>query len=142
MSRTVNRFLLGVQYQGDRYRGSLHVGELIAKALEMFNGAENYQNLDVSSRTDSRVHAIRNVWHVDLHLKDVVAKSEKRGDLVLRALNHFLRKENIIITDCISVPRTFECRRQAKYRTYMYRYSIHGRYSVGGKVILNSTLLI
>ena len=121
MNRTVNRFLIGAQYQGDRYRGSVHIGEYISKALEKFNGGDNYTNFVGSSRTDSQVHAIRNVWHVDLHLKEEVAASEGKGEVVLRALNYYLRKENITITDCIHVPLTFECRRQAKYRTYMYR---------------------
>lgn len=123
MSRTVYRFLIGAQYQGNRYRGSAHIGEYISNALENFNGVDNYTNFVGSSRTDSQVHAIRNVWHVDLYLKEKVAASERKGEVVLRALNHFLRKENIIITDCINVPRTFECRRQAKYRSYMYRCS-------------------
>jgi tRNA pseudouridine(38-40) synthase len=123
MNRTLNRFLLGVQYQGGRYNGSMHVGEHISQALENFNGVGNYQNFLGSSRTDSKVHALRNVWHVDLHLKEAMVQlsSEKRGDVVLRALNHYLRKQDIIITDCMNVPLSFECRRQAKYRTYMYR---------------------
>jgi tRNA pseudouridine(38-40) synthase len=121
MKRAVNRFLLGVQYQGDRYRGSMHIGEHISHALEQFNGAENYENFSVSSRTDSKVHALRNVWHVDLRLKEEVVVSDKREEIVLKALNHFLRKQEIIITDCLNVPMTFDCRRQAKYRTYMYR---------------------
>jgi tRNA pseudouridine38-40 synthase len=121
MKRTLNRFLLGVQYKGGGYRGSTHVGEYICHALKEFNGEENFENFTGSSRTDSKVHALRNVWHVDLHLKEDVAASERRGEVILRALNHYLRNQDIVITDCVHVPSSFECRSQAKYRTYMYR---------------------
>lgn len=121
MKRVVSRFLLDVQYQGDGYRGSVHVGEQISHALSMFNGTENFENFTGSSRTDSGVHALRNVWHVDIYLKPEVVISERRSEIVLKALNHYLRKEDIVITDCINVPLTFHCRTQAKYRTYMYR---------------------
>lgn len=128
MKRTLNRYLLGVQYQGDKYNGSSHITDHLRLALQQFNGADNMDNLTLSSRTDSKVHAIRNVWHVDLHLKNEVLNNvlgkksgSAGGEVVLRALNHHLRKEDILISDCVQVPLTFECRRQAKYRTYMYR---------------------
>lgn len=120
MKRSLKRFLLGVQYLGDKYNGSVHVGEHICDALLKFNGSGNYENFDVSSRTDSKVHALRNVWHVDLNMKEGKA-SENSGEVILRALNHYLREEDILITDCVNVPLSFECRHDAKYRTYMYR---------------------
>ena len=100
----------------------MDVGKHLIRAIERFNGLGNYENFLGSSRTDTGVHALRNVWHVDLHLKNEVTELEKPGDLVLRALNFYLRKQDILVTDCSSVPSSFECRRQAKYRTYMYRY--------------------
>ncbi len=125
MTRVVNRYLFGVQYAGTRYNGSVRVGEIISHAMEKFIGAENFENLHVSSRTDSGVHALRNIWHADLHFKENSATISdslaKKAETVMRALNHYLRKEDIIIMDCINVPLHFDCRHQAKYRTYMYR---------------------
>jgi tRNA pseudouridine38-40 synthase len=125
MTRLVNRYLLGVQYAGSQYNGSVRVGEIMSHAMEKFIGSENFENLHVSSRTDSGVHALRNVWHADLHFHENAVISNcllaKRAETVMRALNHYLRKENIIIIDCINVPLHFDCRHNAKYRTYMYR---------------------
>ncbi|KAI5084503.1 hypothetical protein GOP47_0000672 [Adiantum capillus-veneris] len=80
-----------------------------------------------SSRTDTGVHALRNVCHVDV---ERVSK-RKPGEIlpphepavVKRAVNHFLQKngEDVQVVDVRCVPRNFHARFEAKERTYHYR---------------------
>ena len=71
----MQRYLLGIQYIGTKYSGwpplnvrgefnSVHY--VLEDALRDLVGIDNVNNLYVSSRTDGGVHALRNVFTVDL----------------------------------------------------------------------------
>ncbi|RYY83642.1 hypothetical protein EON63_10805, partial [archaeon] len=82
-------------------------------------------------RTDAGVHALRNVFQVDVSKKPVLGKSlainssEECYDpsSIKRGLNYYLRpdKSRIFITDVTPEREDFVARREASARTYMYR---------------------
>ena len=124
------RYLLGVQYKGTKYGGWISdIGAPIPSiatklhfALKSFAGEENYNCLRGSSRTDAGVHAIRNTFQIDICRKSrKLVNSFYEPDVVMKAINRSLCREDIIITDCRMVPDTFDARICATGRTYMYR---------------------
>lgn len=136
------RYLVGIQYDGTNYSGwglnyeanlpSVHA--VVCSALEKFVGGSAYfTNFKGSSRTDAGVHAIRNTFHVDILRRRanarVIEKSGEEDSIYFdpndlrMGLNFFLesRKSCIHITDVQVVPNSFDSRRDAIARTYMYR---------------------
>jgi tRNA pseudouridine38-40 synthase len=81
------RYALAIQYHGSRFLGFSYQGERgedcitpdgtdlrgfrsvegrLREALGDLVGADNYENIQVSSRTDRGVHALKNTLHVDI----------------------------------------------------------------------------
>ena len=67
------RYAIGIQYFGPSFSGWTSnsasrpsIPQVLSSALQKFVGSENFSNLLTSSRTDSGVHALRNVCQVDL----------------------------------------------------------------------------
>ena len=128
------RYRCSVQYKGTTYSGwqsssDAHVPsiqECLYNAFDRFIGEGNHINLKGSSRTDKGVHAIKNVFQIDLmrrkrhtgelHDKDLDINNIKEG------LNYYLYPEtNIKITEVSLVDEMFDSRRNALSRTYIYR---------------------
>ena len=100
------------------------VQEVVESALHKFVDNSNFSDVQLSSRTDSGVHAFGNTLHVDIENKrrkknEVVAPHDPVT--VQRALNSMLAPKGIGITSVSAVPPTFHARFDAKHRTYMYR---------------------
>ena len=106
------RYALAIQYNGASFFGFVRqprqkasmasnvtnadafptVEGFIRDALSKLVGDDNFQNLQVSSRTDRGVHAIKNTMHVDLR-----PRNRKAGPWNTKALhhgiNHFLTQQ-------------------------------------------------
>lgn len=112
------RYKLTIEYDGSLYMGwqrqkdQPSVQGTIEKAAMAING----QNVDVygSGRTDSGVHALAQIAHLDL-------TKELRADQVRDALNFHLQNEPITVLDAQIVDAEFHARFDAVRRTYLYR---------------------
>eukprot|EP01038_Epipyxis_sp_PR26KG_P007385 gene7385-10059_t len=127
------RFAIGIQYCGTKYSGIALNSEAklpsiistLQVAMEKCFGPYQFQNLKVSSRTDAGVHALRNVIHVDI-LLDLDNKWSQYSNLTYKmkkALNFHLNPDQseLYVRDITLKESDFNCRYNAKSRTYMYR---------------------
>ncbi|KAJ7280524.1 hypothetical protein O6H91_Y369900 [Diphasiastrum complanatum] len=90
-----------------------------------------------SSRTDTGVHALKNVCHVDVirtsKRKPGEVLSPHDPEVVKRAVNHFLQKDagDLVVVGVRCVAPDFHARFKAKERTYLYRIiSVNGIASI------------
>ncbi|XP_020268556.1 uncharacterized protein LOC109843968 isoform X1 [Asparagus officinalis] len=132
MSRNprAQRYLVAVEYIGTRFFGSQKqpncrtVTGTLEEAFCKFVGQP--VSVVCSSRTDSGVHALCNVCHVDVERiskrKPGEVLTPHEPGVVRRAVNHFLQKEgDIKVTDVRCIPGDFHARYKALERTYFYR---------------------
>ncbi|KAG9152121.1 hypothetical protein Leryth_017686 [Lithospermum erythrorhizon] len=128
----MQRYLIAIEYIGSRFSGAQiqapifrTVVGVLQKAFHKFIGQP--VSVVCSSRTDAGVHALSNVFHVDVQR---ISKRKPNQLLpphdpavVKRAVNHFLQKNegDISVIDVRSVPPNFHSRYQAIERTYFYR---------------------
>ncbi|TFJ87159.1 hypothetical protein NSK_001491 [Nannochloropsis salina CCMP1776] len=132
----MQRYRLAIQYNGTPYSGwqkgadSLKpaVQDVLESAIHSFVGKDNCGVCQISSRTDSGVHALHNVLHLDL-----IRRARQVGDVrephtpetVRRALNHLLQGSEIQVLNCRVVARegaeAFHARYGALERRYIYR---------------------
>jgi tRNA pseudouridine(38-40) synthase len=54
----------------------------------------NYENFQVSSRTDRGVHALKNTFHVDIRSRDTTEQPWQTHQLI-RGLNYYLRRDRV-----------------------------------------------
>lgn len=112
------RFKLVVDYDGTPYAGfqrqknGLAVQQVLEEAIERFAG--HPVRLTCAGRTDAGVHAYAQVIHVDID-KDLPA------DTVRDAANAHLRPHPVCVISAEQVDRSFDARRSAIGRTYLYR---------------------
>ena len=112
------RYRLTIEYDGTGYVGwqRQENGPSIQQALEQaflaFCGEET--TLSAAGRTDSGVHALGQVAHVDL-ARDWPAAT------VRNAVNQHLRPQPIALVDVAAVPDAFHARFDAVERLYHYR---------------------
>ena len=112
------RYKLIIEYDGTPFQGwqrQVHgpsVQGAIETAIKSLSGEK--VTLYGAGRTDAGVHALAQVAHVDL------AKDFKPGT-VRDALNKYLRPRPIAILSAEHVADTFDARRSAKRRHYIYR---------------------
>lgn len=144
-SMATQRYKVAVQYLGGAFHGWQSqsggrvavdtVQDTIEGALTQLVGAGNHGRAVSSSRTDTGVHALHNVFHVDL-TRRVNPTRAPTGDrstrpfepvTIKRALNHFLRHESVAVTQVDAMPPSFHARRDATARTYVYRLLGHAR---------------
>ncbi|XP_074330627.1 uncharacterized protein LOC141667885 [Apium graveolens] len=127
----IQRYLLAVEYIGTRFCGAQQqptdrtVVGVLQEAFRKFIGQS--VSVTCSSRTDAGVHALSNVFHVDV---ERISK-RKPGELlpphepgvVIKAVNHFLQKNegDITVLDVRCVSSDFHSRYRAQERTYFYR---------------------
>jgi tRNA pseudouridine38-40 synthase len=88
------------------------VQQLVEEAIEKFSA--EVVRIQGSGRTDSGVHAKGQVAHFDL-----AAPRDARA--VRDGLNYFLKPHPVSIIEAEAVEETFNARRDAKERTYLYR---------------------
>lgn len=112
------RFKLTIEYDGGPYQGwqwqdhGPSVQGALEEATEKLNGEPAL--VYGAGRTDSGVHALAQVAHVDF-VKPL------RADKVRDAMNYHLGDHPISILDAEEVDEEFHARFSAKERTYLYR---------------------
>ena len=111
------RYKITIEYDGTNFGGwqkqdnAESIQENIEKAV--YSLAQEQALVYGSGRTDSGVHAIAQVAHFDLI-------KEFKPLTIINALNFFLKKKPISITDCQIVDGEFHARFSAKKRHYSY----------------------
>jgi len=121
------RYQLIVEYVGTAFHGSqrqptrLSVQETLETALAKLVPRGSRPVSYFSGRTDSGVHALGNVVHVDLLRtdKEGAALQPMAPESVMAALNHFLPERCGVVAVRI-VPSTFHARHSAVERSYVY----------------------
>ncbi len=112
------RYKLLIEYDGRPYAGwqkqanAPSVQQTIEEAIFRFSGER--APLQGAGRTDTGVHALGQVGHVDL-------SGDWQGGRIRDALNAQLRPAPIAIIAAEGVPDTFDARRSATRRHYLYR---------------------
>lgn len=113
------RFRLDIEYDGRGFCGWQRqtsciptVQATIEDAIEKFCG--HPVTIVGAGRTDTGVHAMAQVAHVDL-------PEQEDGFRISQALNFYLRDRGVSILKAEPVPSTFHARFSALKRTYIYR---------------------
>jgi tRNA pseudouridine38-40 synthase len=112
------RYRLDLEYDGGPYKGFQAQGALptvqgsIERAVKAFSGET--LRLQAAGRTDTGVHALHQVVHIDL-------ARDWRPEVVRDALNAHLVPEPIAVTAAALAPEGFHARFSAKGRRYLYR---------------------
>jgi len=112
------RYRLDLEYDGGPYKGFQAQGGLptvqgsIERAAKAFSGET--LRLQAAGRTDTGVHALHQVVHIDL-------EREWRPEVVRDALNAHLVPEPIAVTAASLAAEGFHARFSAKGRRYLYR---------------------
>jgi len=112
------RYKLTIEYDGGPYvgwqlqEGYPSVQGRLAEAVKFFSGEEAVPR--GAGRTDTGVHALGQIAHVDL-AKDWPPAT------VQNALNALLRPDPITVLDCERTRHDFDARFSAKARHYLYR---------------------
>ena len=112
------RYRLDLEYDGGPYKGFQAQGELptvqasIERAVAAFCGER--VRLQAAGRTDTGVHALHQVIHIDL-------ARDWRPEVVRDALNAHLVPEPIAVTSTSLAPQGFHARFSGQRRRYLYR---------------------
>jgi tRNA pseudouridine38-40 synthase len=112
------RYKLTIEYDGTPFAGwqmqanALSVQERLRDAIEAFCGESFIPR--GAGRTDSGVHALGQVAHIDL-AKDWPAET------VMKAVNFHLKPAPIAVLTCERVDESFDARFSATGRHYLYR---------------------
>ena len=112
------RYRLDIEYDGGPYKGFQAQGDLptvqasIERAVLGFCGER--LRLQAAGRTDTGVHALQQVVHVDL-------ERDWKPEVVRDALNAHLVPEPIAVTAASLATEGFHARFAAKRRRYLYR---------------------
>jgi tRNA pseudouridine38-40 synthase len=112
------RYRLDLEYDGGPYQGfqaqaeAPTVQDSIERAVTAFSGET--LRLQAAGRTDSGVHALHQVAHIDL-------ERDWKPEVVRDALNAHLAREPISITAASVAPEGFHARFSATRRRYLYR---------------------
>jgi tRNA pseudouridine38-40 synthase len=112
------RWKLVLEYDGRAFVGwqRQDSGRGVQQAVEEAVHALTGENavVQAAGRTDSGVHALAQVAHVDL-------AKPLDGDTLRDALNHFLRAEPVAVLAAEAAPADFHARFSAVERGYLYR---------------------
>ena len=112
------RWKLLLEYDGRGFVGwqRQDSGRGVQQALEEAVAAltGEARQVQAAGRTDSGVHALSQVAHVDL-------KKPLDGDTLRDALNHFLRREAVVVLSAEAARGDFHARFSASERGYLYR---------------------
>lgn len=112
------RYKLTIEYDGGPFQGWQRQGEGLTVQLVLEQAAYSLCGKETlvqgAGRTDSGVHALGQVAHVDFD-KDFPA------DTVRDALNHHMRPHPVCVLNAEIVPEDFNARFSATGRAYLYR---------------------
>lgn len=115
-----SRYKLYIEYEGTRYSGwqkqenaKTIQGSIIKAALDVFG--DDFKDLQGSGRTDSGVHAICQVAHLDV-------KTMLAPEIIRMKLNDLL-PHDINILEVEKTIKEFHARHDAKSRSYIYQIS-------------------
>jgi tRNA pseudouridine38-40 synthase len=112
------RWKLVLEYDGSRFVGwqrqdsGRGVQQAVEEAVHALTGER--AGVQAAGRTDSGVHALAQVAHVDL-------RKPLDGDTLRDALNHFLKREPVAVLSAEAAPAGFHARFAARERGYLYR---------------------
>jgi len=115
---TMPRYKLTIEYDGtglvgwQRQKNGLAIQEIVEKAVFRYCGEDLI--VTGSGRTDSGVHALAQVAHVDL-------PRENDPEVIRGALNHFLKPYRVAVLLVEEADPDFDARRWARKREYLYR---------------------
>lgn len=119
-SKDFSRFKLFIEYEGTRYSGwqrqenaKTIQGTIVKVANEIFGN--DFVDLQGSGRTDSGVHALEQVAHLD-------AKTVLAPEIIRMKLNDLL-PHDINILEVEKASQNFHARHDAKTRSYLYQIS-------------------
>lgn len=120
LKKDFSRFKLYLEYEGTRYSGwqkqpnaRTIQGELIKSCEKIFG--DDFIDLQGSGRTDSGVHALCQVAHLD-------AKTVLAPEIIKLKLNDLL-PHDINILEVKKVGKNFHARHDVKSRSYLYQIS-------------------
>lgn len=111
------RYKITIEYDGTNYSGwqkqknAKSIQEEIEKALENFS--QEKVRVHGMGRTDAGVHALMQVAHFDL-------EKDWEADVTQKAINYYLKDQDIVILSCEKVNDDFHARYAAKKRIYKY----------------------
>lgn len=114
----MHRYRLTVEYHGGAFAGFQRqdgvdtVQSCLEAAFARLDGGP--VTVVCAGRTDSGVHALGQVIHVDL-------RQQRPAWIVQNAINHLVRPALISVTDCTHARPDFDARRSAIGRSYRYR---------------------
>jgi tRNA pseudouridine38-40 synthase len=112
------RYRLTLEYDGtglvgwQRQKNGISVQEVLEQAVERFCGAS--VTVHGAGRTDAGVHALGQVAHLDL-------PRAAEPQTIRNALNQHVRPASIAVLEVAAVPASFDARRSARGRVYLYR---------------------
>ena len=119
-SKDFSRFKLFIEYEGTRYSGwqrqenaKTIQGTIVKVANEIFGN--DFVDLQGSGRTDSGVHALEQVVHLD-------AKTVLAPEIIRMKFNDLL-PHDINILEVEKASQNFHARHDAKTRSYLYQIS-------------------
>ena len=114
----MKRFKLTIEYDGtdfigwQRQKNGIGVQQVLEEAVTAFCGET--VNAFAAGRTDTGVHALGQVAHIDLE-KDTAAET------VRDALNFHMKPHRVVVVESEIVSEDFHARFSAKERVYQYR---------------------
>ncbi|HXY99778.1 MAG TPA: tRNA pseudouridine(38-40) synthase TruA [Stellaceae bacterium] len=112
------RYKLTLEYDGtglvgwQRQANGVSVQQLLEEAVEGFCGKRI--TVHGAGRTDAGVHALAQTAHLDL-------SREASPEVIRNALNHHLKPAAVAVLAVERVADSFDARRSAKGRVYLYR---------------------
>ena len=115
----LDRYKLKIQYDGSKYLGwqqqkkGRTVQGVIEESLNKFLNQEQKVKVHGSGRTDTGVHAIEQIAHVDFN-------SNLEDGIIKNAMNAYL-PEDCMILEVVKVAKNFHSRYDAKKRFYRYQ---------------------
>lgn len=142
---SIQRYLLGVQYKGAVGGFTPGVTNALETAAKKFvcQTAE-FISLKGTSRTDAGVHAFRNSCSIDLQRKAQHGLNTNlapySAQTVQSAINYYLDRDDILITDCCMVTPDFNAHASVVSRTYMYRIIVPKKSRKNERSIVTSAL--
>jgi tRNA pseudouridine38-40 synthase len=120
VSQNFSRFKLYIEYEGTRYSGwqkqenaKTIQGSITNAAIDVFG--DDFKDLQGSGRTDSGIHAINQIAHLD-------AKTMLAPEIIKMKLND-LSPHDINILEIEKINKDFHARHDAKSRSYIYQIS-------------------
>jgi tRNA pseudouridine38-40 synthase len=127
------RVKIVIEYIGDSFFGwqkqenVASVQETIEKAIEKVFDNKELVTLYGAGRTDTGVHATRQIAHFDIHDYELCEFWHNNISKLSTAVNHYLLNHSIVILSSEVGCQDFHARFSAKMRHY--RYLIYNRYT-------------